>query len=80
MIDAQVRVLLRIYNFCAVFGCPGTLPVIYVICVAYSFTLARFLYVIKTSYPKCGLGFNPALHRRLFTRYVPISSIWYVWP
>jgi len=52
----QVYVLLRIHNFRAVFGGPCTLPVIYVTCVTYSFTLERFLYVIKTSYPKSGLN------------------------
>jgi len=48
----QVCVLLRIHNFRAVFGGPGTLPVINVTCVTYSSILDRFIYVIKTSYPK----------------------------
>jgi len=51
----QVCVLLRIRNFRAVFGGPGTLPIVYVTCMTYSFTLARILYVIKTSYPESGL-------------------------
>jgi len=45
----QVCVLLRIPNFRAVFGGPGTPPVIYVTCVTYLHLYAHILCVMKTA-------------------------------